>query len=100
MTKKLDSLNFKNEILEHKGTALVDFFADWCGPCKMVAPIIDEIANERPDIVVGKINVDESSELAEKYGVMSIPTLIVFKDGVETERVVGLLPKANILAMI
>ena len=100
MTKKLDNLNFENEILEHKGTALVDFYADWCGPCKMIAPIIEEIAAEMPDVTVGKINVDESGDLAARYGVMSIPTLVIFKDGIEVNRIVGLQPKANILSML
>lgn len=100
MTKKLDNLNFENEILEHKGTALVDFYADWCGPCKMIAPIIEEIAAQMPDVTVGKINVDESGDLAARYGVMSIPTLVIFKDGIEVNRIVGLQPKANILSML
>ena len=69
--KKLNSLNFESEILNNTGIALVDFYADWCGPCKMVSPIVDEIAAERSDITVGKLNVDESGDLAMKYGVMS-----------------------------
>lgn len=97
MTKKLDEQNFKTEILEKGGVALVDFYADWCGPCKMVSPIVDEIAIERSDVTVGKINVDESMSLAMHYGVESIPTLIVFKDGVEQTRIVGYVPKENIL---
>ena len=97
MTKKLDEQNFKTEILEKGGVALVDFYADWCGPCKMVSPIVDEIAIERSDVTVGKINVDESMSLAMHYSVESIPTLIVFKDGVEQTRIVGYVPKENIL---
>ena len=98
MVKKLNAQNFANEVLTAAGTVLVDFYADWCGPCRMVSPIVDEIAQERPEISVGKVNVDESSSLAEKYHVMSIPTLIVFKNGKETARMIGFKPKSAILA--
>ena len=94
--QKLNQNNFNNAIAS--GTALVDFYADWCGPCRMVSPIVDEIAEERRDITVGKVNVDDENALAMKYGVMSIPTLIVFKDGKEKARIVGARPKAAILA--
>ena len=94
--QKLNQNNFNNAIAN--GTALVDFSADWCGPCRMVSPIVDEIAEERSDITVGKVNVDDENALAMKYGVMSIPTLIVFKDGQEKTRIVGARPKAAILA--
>ena len=94
--QKLNQNNFDNAIAN--GTALVDFYADWCGPCRMVSPIVDEIAEERKDITVGKVNVDDENALAMKYGVMSIPTLIVFKDGQEKTRIVGARPKAAILA--
>ena len=94
--QKLNQNNFNNAIAN--GTALVDFYADWCGPCRMVSPIVDEIAEERGDITVGKVNVDDENALAMKYGVMSIPTLIVFKDGKEKARIVGARPKAAILA--
>ena len=94
--QKLNQNNFNNAIAN--GTALVDFYADWCGPCRMVSPIVDEIAEERRDIAVGKVNVDDENALAMKYGVMSIPTLIVFKDGQEKTRIVGARPKAAILA--
>ncbi len=94
--QKLNQNNFNNAIAN--GTALVDFYADWCGPCRMVSPIVDEIAEERRDITVGKVNVDDENALAMKYGVMSIPTLIVFKDGQEKTRIVGARPKAAILA--
>ncbi len=96
MAKILNSENFKNEVLD-KSIALVDFYADWCGPCKMVAPIIEEIANERSDISVGKINVDESVGIAMEYNVVSIPTMIIFKDGKEVSRLVGYRPKEDIL---
>ena len=98
MLKKLDKSNFSDEI--NANITLVDFYADWCGPCKMIAPIIEEIANERTDITVGKVNVDNDAEIAIKYGVSSIPTLIVFKDGRETDRVVGFRQKGDILAML
>ena len=94
--QKLNQNNFNNAIAI--GTALVDFYADWCGPCRMVSPIVDEIAEERRDITVGKVNVDDENALAMRYGVMSIPTLIVFKDGKEKARIVGARPKAAILA--
>ena len=94
--QKLNQNNFYNAIAN--GTALVDFYADWCGPCRIVSPIVDEIAEERRDITVGKVNVDDENALATKYGVMSIPTLIVFKGGKEKTRIVGARPKAAILA--
>lgn len=99
MLLKLNEQNFANEIL-NSSAALVDFYADWCGPCKMIAPIVEEIANERTDITVGKINVDESPALAMKYNVSSIPTLIVFKNGIELNRIVGYRPKEDILAKL
>ena len=94
--QKLNQNIFNNAIAN--GTALVDFYADWCGPCRMVSPIVDEIAEKRNDITVGKVNVDDENALAMIYGVMSIPTLIVFKDGKEAARIVGARPKAAILA--
>ena len=98
--KMLNDANFESEILNNRNTCLVDFYADWCGPCKMVSPIVDEIADERTDITVGKINVDENPNLAVKYNVMSIPTLVVFKDGKEYTRIVGYSPKENILSSL
>ena len=77
---------------------LVDFWASWCGPCRMVSPIVDEIAAEHPEVKVGKINVDEEPELAGKFGVMSIPTLMVFKEGKVVNQMVGARPKADIVA--
>ena len=79
---------------------LLDFYADWCGPCRMVAPIVEEIANENAGVVVGKINVDDEPELAEAFAIFSIPTLIVIKNGAVTARVEGARPKAQILAML
>ena len=89
-----------NEIKAEKKTVLLDFYADWCGPCRMVAPIVHEIADEREDIVVGKINVDEQPELAQAFGVMSIPTLVVMKNGEVVNQAMGARPKAQILAML
>ena len=97
---KLNNESFEKEILNGNGMALVDFYADWCGPCKMLAPTIEEIANERTDLTVGKINVDETPELAVKYGVMSIPTVIIFKDGVEVTRSVGFKSKQELLGLL
>ena len=79
---------------------LLDFYADWCGPCRMVSPIVDEIAEERSDIVVGKINVDDDPELASKFGVFSIPTLVVLKNGEVANQATGARPKDQILAML
>ena len=88
------------KIRNSEGVILLDFYADWCGPCRMVGPIVDEIAEERDDIVVGKVNVDEEEELAGKFGVFSIPTLVVMKDGKVVEQASGARPKAQILAMV
>ena len=92
--------NFKSEVLESSKPVLVDFYADWCGPCRMLAPVIEEISAERTDIKVCKINVDNDSELAAAYGVMSIPSLFVFKNGEVTNHALGALPKAQILDLI
>ena len=92
--------NFRNEVLDSGKPVLLDFWAPWCGPCRMVSPIVDEIAAERGDIKVGKINVDEQPELAGRFGVMSIPTLVVMKDGKIIHQAVGARPKAQILAML
>ena len=96
---KLNKEKF-DEIRGNKGVALIDFYADWCGPCRMVLPIIDEIASERDDILVGKVNVDENPELAREFGVFSIPTLIVLKDGEVASRASGAKSKEKILDMI
>ena len=91
--------NFNAEIMNSDKPVLNDFFATWCGPCKMVSPIVDQIAEENADIKVCKINIDEQSELASAFGVMSIPTLVALKDGKEITRTVGAVPKSNILKM-
>ena len=92
--------NFDQEILNSDKTVLLDFWASWCGPCRMVSPIVDEIAAERSDIKVGKINVDEQPELAARFGVMSIPTQVVMNNGKVVNQVTGARPKAQILAML
>ena len=97
---KITKDNFQAEVLEAKETVLVDFWASWCGPCKMIGPIIDQIADERSDVKVCKINVDDEQELAVQFKVMSIPTLLVFKDGKVVNQSLGAKPKAAILAML
>lgn len=97
---KITKENFQAEVMEAKEIVLLDFWASWCGPCKMIGPIIDQIADERTDIKVGKVNVDEEQELAVQFKVMSIPTLIVFKDGKVVNQSLGAKPKAAILSML
>ncbi len=92
--------NFENEVMKSDKPVLLDFWASWCGPCRMVGPIIDEIANERADIKVGKVNVDEQQELAAQFNVMSIPTLVVMKDGKIVSQSAGARPKEDILALL
>lgn len=92
--------NFDTEVKNSTVPVLVDFWASWCGPCRMLSPVVDEIAEERSDVKVCKINVDEEPDLAAKYGVMSIPTLMVFQNGEAAQTSVGVVPKAKILEML
>ena len=96
----ITSENYQKEVAESSRTVLLDFWASWCGPCRMVSPLIDEIAEEWNDVKVGKVNVDEQPELAEKFGVMSIPTLVVLKNGTVINRRVGAGSKEEILSML
>ncbi|HIW14108.1 MAG: thioredoxin [Acutalibacteraceae bacterium] len=92
--------NFENEILHSEKPVLLDFWAPWCGPCRMVSPVVDQIAEENPQFTVGKINVDEEPELAQAFGVMSIPTLVAMKDGKIVNQAVGVRPKGQILDLL
>lgn len=97
---KITKENFENEVLNSEKTVLLDFYADWCGPCRMVSPIVDAIAEDHPEYKVGKINVDEQGELATTFGVMSIPSLFVIKNGEVAAQAVGAKTKAQILDML
>ena len=96
----INKTNFQNEVINSEKPVLLDFWAPWCGPCRMVGPVMEEIAAEHPNIKVGKINVDEQPELARQFRVMSIPTLVVMKNGEVVNRSVGSKPKEQILAML
>ena len=97
---KINKNNFEEVVLKNEKTVLIDFYADWCGPCKMIAPLVAEIAEENPDVVVGKINVDEDMELAMKFGVQSIPALFVLKNGKVKDSAIGFKPKEVLLEML
>ena len=92
--------NFEQEVLQSTKPGLLDFWASWCGPCRMLSPIVDEVAEERADVKVGKVNVDEQPELAGEFGVMSIPTLLVFEQGKLVRQAVGARPKAGVLDLL
>lgn len=101
MAKEFTKDNFDSDVLSGAGATMVDFWAAWCGPCRMLGPVIEEISGENhPGLTVGKVNVDEQPDLASRYGVMSIPTVILFKDGKEVGRSVGVKSKADLLAMV
>lgn len=97
---KITKDNFESEVLKSTKTVLLDFYADWCGPCRMVSPIVEQIAQENPEYFVCKINVEEENELAQQFGVSSIPTLVVIKNGKIAEQAVGARPKDQILQML
>ena len=97
---KVHKENFQSDILASKKPVLLDFWASWCGPCRMLSPIVDEVAEERTDVKVGKVNVDEQPELAGQFGVMSIPTLLVFEQGKLVRQAVGARPKASVLELL
>lgn len=96
----VSSENFENEVLKSDKPILIDFYADWCGPCKMLSPIVEQVAKENEDIKVVKVNVDNNQDLAVKYGIVSIPTLVAIKNGEEVNRMVGVASKSEIEAMI
>lgn len=97
---KLTAENFEQEVLKSDKPVLVDFYADWCGPCKMMAPVIEQISNEETEIKVGKINIDENIEIAQKYKVMSIPMFIAFKNGEVVAKTLGAQPKEEVLKLV
>lgn len=98
--KVITKENFNTEVLNSQKPVLLDFWASWCGPCRMLSPTVDQVAEERADVMVGKVNVDEQPELAQAFGVMSIPTLVVLKGGKVVETSVGVKPKSAVLAML
>jgi thioredoxin 1 len=100
MAANVTKANFQEEVLDYKGTVLVDFYADWCGPCKILAPILQDFSNERKDIKVLKVDVDSERELATKYGIYSIPTLIVFRDGQIVRQRSGFLQKQGLAELV
>lgn len=100
MAVKITKDNFDALVLQGDKPVILDFWAEWCGPCRMIAPVVEEIAAENPDILVGKVNVDEEGELAQKFRISAIPTLIAFRDGAMVGQSMGVQPKEKILALV
>jgi len=100
MSVQITKNNFKSEVLDSKVPVLLDFWAEWCGPCRMVSPVLEEIGQEMKDVKVGKVNVDFQPELAQQFGIMSIPTLVVMKDGKIANKAIGAMPKQAILNLL
>lgn len=97
---KLNTDNFEQEVMQAEQTVLVDFYADWCGPCKMMAPVVEEVSNEAAGVKVCKINIDENMQIAQKFGVMSIPTFIAFKNGEIAGKQIGAVPKSALVNLV
>lgn len=100
MTISISKRNYETEVTHSDTPVLLDFYADWCAPCNMLSPVIEEISNEVTDVKVGKINIDEEPELASKFKVMSIPTLVVIKDGKVSQKIVGVQPKSRVMSIL
>lgn len=100
MVKTITSENFRSEVLDFKGTVLLDFWAGWCGPCRAMAPVVEKLAEEHPEVRFGKVNVDEESELASQFGIFSIPTFLVVKDGKVQAQTAGARPKEALEALL
>lgn len=96
----VNSENFENDVRKNEKVVLVDFYATWCGPCKMLSPVLDQVSSEVEDVVIGKLDIDESLDIAKEFNVMSVPTMIIFKDGKEVDRLVGLRQKSQIIEAI